>query len=252
MCCATHRSDPDTPRRDGLCKYAPSGVIYRESCTDPTWKSPNCIKLCVHGTGTFLSFQSMVDIADDALPDTNGKPRADGDTLVTLCSDQSYCCGLNNTACCEKGDGVWIRDGSPTNINPNSTDAGSSETNNSTQATTGAATNTTDSSPGLVSPQSTTRESGLSGGAIAGIVIGAILLILIFGLAYLLTARRKRQGATTDCKSYTEAPSDEKTFAMEKDGDGRVELHDTALMPELEPANPRVELASTVPRRELE
>ena len=51
MCCATFRDPPDVPRADGLCT-GPEGQIWRESCTDRSWRSPNCIKLCVNGTGT--------------------------------------------------------------------------------------------------------------------------------------------------------------------------------------------------------
>ena len=48
MCCATNnRAVPDTPRKDGLCQLG--ATIWRESCTDPTWKSPSCVKLCVDG-----------------------------------------------------------------------------------------------------------------------------------------------------------------------------------------------------------
>ncbi|KAL8897000.1 MAG: hypothetical protein Q9207_007440 [Kuettlingeria erythrocarpa] len=48
MCCATNgRAVPDIPRKDGLCQNG--AAIWRESCTDPTWKSPSCIKLCIDG-----------------------------------------------------------------------------------------------------------------------------------------------------------------------------------------------------------
>lgn len=50
MCCATNnRQNPDTPRKDGLCNDLAG--IWRESCTDPTWKSPSCVKLCIDGIG---------------------------------------------------------------------------------------------------------------------------------------------------------------------------------------------------------
>lgn len=51
MCCATNgRAVPDIPRKDGLCQN--NIAIWRESCTDPTWKSPSCIKLCIDGIST--------------------------------------------------------------------------------------------------------------------------------------------------------------------------------------------------------
>lgn len=48
MCCALGRKGKykNTCRPDGLCDEADSGWIFRESCTDPTWRDPACIKLC--------------------------------------------------------------------------------------------------------------------------------------------------------------------------------------------------------------
>lgn len=54
MCCATgpDRSEPDACVKDGLCFNSRlGGELWRESCTDPTWKSPSCVKLFVNGTG---------------------------------------------------------------------------------------------------------------------------------------------------------------------------------------------------------
>lgn len=52
MCCGTRGLD--RCRNDGLCFDAPNNDMWRGSCSDPTWKSPACIKLCVEGTGTLL------------------------------------------------------------------------------------------------------------------------------------------------------------------------------------------------------
>lgn len=49
MCCRMGR---DQCRDDGLCSNYQRNEIWRESCTDPTWRSPSCVKLCVTGTGT--------------------------------------------------------------------------------------------------------------------------------------------------------------------------------------------------------
>lgn len=43
MCCSKLG---DKPREDGLCENFDGSVIWRESCTDRTWQSPKCIKLC--------------------------------------------------------------------------------------------------------------------------------------------------------------------------------------------------------------
>lgn len=55
MCCALNRPDADKCRNDGLCFSTWDSNLWRESCTDPTWKSSSCIKLCVSGTGISTS-----------------------------------------------------------------------------------------------------------------------------------------------------------------------------------------------------
>ncbi len=47
MCCA----DTDHCRTDGLCTNFDGTLLWRESCTDQSWKSPSCINLCVSGIG---------------------------------------------------------------------------------------------------------------------------------------------------------------------------------------------------------
>lgn len=50
MCCATRRADfPDECSPDGLCRNG--GDIYRDDCTDSTWKSTGCVHLCTTGFG---------------------------------------------------------------------------------------------------------------------------------------------------------------------------------------------------------
>lgn len=44
MCC--NSGTGDICRDNGLCYNPSSKQIWRESCTDPTWKSPGCLKLC--------------------------------------------------------------------------------------------------------------------------------------------------------------------------------------------------------------
>lgn len=58
MCCALNRYFPDECRSDGLCLGSrwPDKGIWRDSCTDPTWKSPKCLKLCTQGLCKSLSF----------------------------------------------------------------------------------------------------------------------------------------------------------------------------------------------------
>lgn len=54
MCCGwgsnrTNAGTADTCLPNGLCQ-APVDT-WRESCTDPTWQAPECVKLFVNGTG---------------------------------------------------------------------------------------------------------------------------------------------------------------------------------------------------------
>lgn len=51
MCCALNRTIADKCRKDGLCVSTWDSNIWRDGCTDPTWKSSSCIKLCASGEG---------------------------------------------------------------------------------------------------------------------------------------------------------------------------------------------------------
>ena len=51
MCCALNRVNADKCRGDGLCLSGDGPIVWRESCTDPTWESSKCIKLCDSGKG---------------------------------------------------------------------------------------------------------------------------------------------------------------------------------------------------------
>ena len=57
MCCKTSSPFNDVCNEDGLCarQNDPSlgdvQGLLRSSCTDPTWTSPSCLKLCVTGLG---------------------------------------------------------------------------------------------------------------------------------------------------------------------------------------------------------
>ncbi|PQE10499.1 Transmembrane alpha-helix domain protein [Rutstroemia sp. NJR-2017a BBW] len=63
----------------GLCGVTGT-QLWRESCTDQTWQSPVCLKLCV----------------------------GVNDTAITACPDGSYCCGKNAMDCCNAGQGKFI------------------------------------------------------------------------------------------------------------------------------------------------
>ncbi|KAI4114507.1 MAG: hypothetical protein LQ345_004724 [Seirophora villosa] len=204
--------------------------------------------------------------ADEHCPDEDGDQMRDTDMVVTPCPDNSYCCGEQNTTCCDQGDGVWIRDGSPTRINPDATQAGP-EPDPATATTTApvsdeAITTTTPAAPEVT--QSPPQSTGLKGGAIAGIVIGSILGVAMLGLAFWYFGRRKSRHAKNDTQQHSDdkIPLDEGASATGRVGDTEKDFHigDTPALelpargpriPELH-ANDRGELAgSTPPLREI-
>ncbi|KAL8668527.1 MAG: hypothetical protein Q9168_006847 [Polycauliona sp. 1 TL-2023] len=184
MCCATkNRPNPDTPRKDGLCQSQSEDQIWRESCTDPTWKSPSCVKLCIAGTND------------------QGESYGDLDMLITECSDLSYCCGDKNTTCCDQGNGVWLKDGEPTTINPNST-------RTTTDAATLASTTASDAVQTVtVSSPHSKSTNGLGKPAIAGIAVGAVAGAAILALSiwlFLHQRKRRRRGDVTPSNAAPE------------------------------------------------
>lgn len=54
MCC--RNSDKCLP--NGLCQQSGSDIIWRESCSDQSWRSNTCVKLCVSDTGMRRYFPS--------------------------------------------------------------------------------------------------------------------------------------------------------------------------------------------------
>jgi len=103
MCCALHPSlylnenSGSICRSDGLCINGNGKYISRTACTDQSWRSPECIKLCVN------------DLA-----------QAGNDIAITPCADGSYCCGNDGiaTSCCQSGLGYFVVNGETTRVNP--------------------------------------------------------------------------------------------------------------------------------------
>lgn len=55
MCCNVG----DQCRSDGLClSIWYDNNVWRDMCTDETWQSPSCVKLCIEGTSTCSLFLS--------------------------------------------------------------------------------------------------------------------------------------------------------------------------------------------------
>jgi hypothetical protein len=49
MCCALGHTGNTANycRNDGLCDSPGTKELWRESCTDPTWKDPVCLNICL-------------------------------------------------------------------------------------------------------------------------------------------------------------------------------------------------------------
>ena len=67
MCCAVGNDC----RPDGLCFTDSTGLIYRKGCTDPTWASPSCVKLCYTDIGTLPSSSDLKSKTQEGKEDAN-------------------------------------------------------------------------------------------------------------------------------------------------------------------------------------
>jgi hypothetical protein len=75
---------------------------------------------------------------------TNDGPASEHDAQLTVCGDGSYCCGPNNSTCCNANEGVWIVNGQVVDVEP------ISSTSSSTSSTILSTTATASSVPALV------------------------------------------------------------------------------------------------------
>ncbi|EQB52347.1 hypothetical protein CGLO_08031 [Colletotrichum gloeosporioides Cg-14] len=154
MCC--NIKNGDRCEANGLCWNNVDKKFWRESCTDPTWQSPKCLKLC---------------ISDDYQSDGIGATGTD--IVVTECADESYCCGNDNQRvndCCEEGKGVRIEDG---------------------QVVTTSSLMPTASSAGASGSAPSNNQAGIIGGAVGG-AVGAVVLALA---AWFIWHKRRKSNA---------------------------------------------------------
>ncbi|PQE32617.1 hypothetical protein CJF32_00004161 [Rutstroemia sp. NJR-2017a WRK4] len=182
----------------GLCGVTGT-QLWRESCTDQTWQSPVCLKLCVGGNRLAMSSPAM------------------NDTAITACPDGSYCCGKNAMDCCNAGQGKFIvnnqvadlpADNSST-IDTSSSSSMSTEVETTTRPfTTSASVSTnmssisglittispsipTTTSQPLFTASGTSESHALTTGAQAGIGVGiGMFLIAVLALAAFFSKRK--------------------------------------------------------------
>lgn len=204
MCCALNRGNKsDRCRGDGLCVNDVGGHLWRESCTDPTWQSSSCLKLC--------------------LTETNDT--GDTDTLLTICPDESLCCGTENNACCKNHQGFWIKNGQVSNVNPF---AHSSITASFTSMSSFISSSTT-SSPSSSSSSAlsdSTSSSNNTGAIIGGVVGGVFGVALSAGLVWSILRRRKLSRLQQSTSSHDLVSSIEKESAQPHEISGTQQYHE--------------------------
>ncbi|KAH0435092.1 hypothetical protein CcaCcLH18_04990 [Colletotrichum camelliae] len=178
MCCNTYTGDVC---RDGFCWNESSRVLWRESCTDPTWQSPKCLKLCIDST-----------IKVDA-----NRTQAQTDIVVTQCADGTYCCGNADPArkCCQAGKGVRVVNGQVVASSSTTSSATASATASTSTAdsSTSVETTTADTSDDTSSSGTDSNRAAIIGGAVGG-TVGALLLI--GGIVAFMMHRRKKKTIT--------------------------------------------------------
>ena len=228
MCCHIG----DECRVDGLCLATHfDGNIWRDFCTDPTWKDPSCQKLCVNGTGVAYA--------------NNPSNRADPSVTVTPCSDGSYCCGNGTDAlsCCSQGNGVFMVAGEAQKTNPsraatestkpletmtNSTASQKADPSKAAVTSTKPRTEVTVTASAAVDRYKDLKDSNPV--AFAGVIVGGVVaLALVAGLGWFFWRRRKanqERSIQTPREHYGdgEAKTREKG-TTELDGLARAELH---------------------------
>lgn len=166
MCCAigpgrVAAGNADNCIPGGLCYNERANLYWRESCTDPTWEDPACMKLFVNGTGVT-------------------------DVTITPCDDGSWCDGVGEGSvdCCKAGDGLFVANGTET-----------SSSMLSTTTTTATPTIGSFSSPSASAISTTSGSGGLSSGTKiglgVGIGVGVSAVLAIIGVC--LLARHSRR-----------------------------------------------------------
>jgi hypothetical protein len=212
MCCAIGPSrvaagSADNCIPSGLCYNEGTRLYWRESCTDPTWKDPACIKLFVNGTGV-------------------------ADVTITPCGDGSWCHGADEGSmdCCKAGDGLFVVNGTETTQNPNSTTISSSSMLSTTMMTTATPTISSFSSPSASAISTTSGPGGLSSGRKiglgVGIGVGVSAVLAVIGFCLLARRSRRTRGAHTNYRPDAAGPWElqqpELNVASEMDGTPRL------------------------------
>lgn len=232
MCCRWNTDvGPDTCRRDGLCANEGSiTLLWRESCTDPTWQDEGCLKLCYEGMG-------QVKADDDKFYEL-----ANMNVQITRCGDGSFCCGergsIMATECCDNGEGVWIVEGkkivtedpskpktttsstssTSSTATAESTTSSDSESSRPTSSMTSsdsvpAATVTLSQSGNAPSQSSLSSASSSASSINIGVIVGAVVagvlgLALIGVLIWFLVIKKRRRNPYAPAELHSDSLSE--------------------------------------------
>ena len=100
MCCDTAMNDTCTA--SGLCDHpdgdeAATHSYWRDACTDSTWASPACLSLCLCMITRSTRSLLLISIGSSSSSE-----------VMTQCGDGSWCCGNENSTCCNANEGVKL------------------------------------------------------------------------------------------------------------------------------------------------
>jgi hypothetical protein len=203
MCCATNRtSGADSCLPNGLCVTFGSGNFWRESCTDKTWKSPACVRLCTDDNGKSLAIWKRKQKRGFNSYSVPGATSS-SDAWLTPCNDGTFCCGHNNTDCCNAQHGYTIASVLPTvrptllsTFPPTRSSTSSTFVSTMPSLSSSLATSTTASSTSVANTEATEKTDGHNKtvGAIAGGVIGGVGLAAFSALLIIIYRKRRMRG----------------------------------------------------------
>ncbi|KAH6645071.1 hypothetical protein BKA67DRAFT_128185 [Truncatella angustata] len=179
-CCA----EGDFCHPDGLC-YGPNAgqpTVRRQYCTDESWRSSNCSPLCRH--------------------DADANSPSSGGAVLTPCMDGKICCGAFQSDCCDDHKGQYAIQGYE--VGPGI----SYNTNSTTTQEVVSATSVTSATASSSSLSQSDASTTLSGGVIAGIVVGASVGLGLICIAAALVYRKRKPIQTQPGEPPKEAWSD--------------------------------------------
>ncbi|KAH8593399.1 hypothetical protein B0O99DRAFT_742758 [Bisporella sp. PMI_857] len=164
MCCNSVNSDRCSP--EGLC-ISGSDAYWRNTCTDPTWTAPECVKMCM-------------DIF---------WPR------VHECTDGTWCCGApDNTTCCDSGKGVkLLTTGTATHLV--STPSPTSSPSASSSATTSTSTAAETAAAADKSSSGGKKSNSVAIGVGVGVGVAALLALVALGFFFYRRRQHKKRSA---------------------------------------------------------